>query len=253
MITLQQVLDLQAQNKIKITLERDDSENRYCTIRAYDSGMQNYYINDKCLRLVNFHSRNYHKICERFRQLYPSMAGGITQTLILIDDKLYNIKNSNWDWNNEETIQLEPLDGMDGVILTKRAVPYCGGSDQVKRAIHTLLFSKNLYPLGMRRRCYKTRKYRKSEIQAHPRLEKDFKDMLCSKHNKYFVLFSGDQDYGEFIGLCPRYSTHIEIDLSRESVEYLNETIKTLYGDNSFEISSVKFEENKITEGVTLC
>ena len=244
MLTLQEVLDLQTQNKITITLATTNT--RYHILRAFTEDGQ-YYINEFGLMLFNMHTKNYDTIMERARLYYK---GAISDNaLILIDNKLYVIFVKDYTADGEELIELRPFDGEEFATLMKKGEIAYSNRASVQNALHRLVFSTDRYPLGFRRRCDKPRKYRKSEIQASS-LSQEKKNYLCEKHSNYFVLFTQS---GEYIGLFPRCENYTEIDINSENITHINDTLSNLYGEKVFELDWFKFEERLLTEGLILC
>lgn len=249
MLTLQQVLDLQAQNKITITMDRRDN-GRYFTIRAYNDKEDEYYVNDKCMYTSNLHTKNYNKLVENAHNNYPQL--GINDSIIIVEDRLFKIVDRPWTPSHflEVKVKIKPIDGDTSEVLYRKGQSYLTGNEIIRQAIKKLVFSTDRYPLSMRRICEKVRRYKKCEIQADPSLSQETKDELCRQHSNHFVLFTGD---GEYIGLYPRCEYLDNFELNPQNINTLNKTLMILFGEGAFEISLGKYEESKITEGVTLC
>ena len=245
MLTLQQVLDLQAQNKITITRQYQN-DTRYCTLRAYTEDGE-YYLNEYCLPLYNMHTKNFNEIMQRMRTHYNGK--NLEDNTLIIDDKLYTINTTIYGYSGEETVSIKPFDGQEFILLMKKGRMQSNGAYNVMRAIYKLVFATDRYPYGVYRAFNKPRKYRKSEIQSSslPQYEKD---RLCGLHEKYFVLFTQD---GNHIGLFPRYDENKCFEITPENVEHLNNTLKVMFGENVFEIILLKYDEKLLTEGVVLC
>lgn len=240
-------MDLQAQNKITITIEPQVTT-RYATLRAYTKNAEQYYVNEYCLPIFNLHWKNFNELREKIRAFYQNSR--VEDCLIVIENKLYLYKTKKYNSDGEEEISLTQFDGEEFVAMTKKCRISYTGIDNVRSAINRLVFSPDMYPLGVRRKCGKPRKYRKSEIQAS-NLSQNIKDELCRMHDKYFVLFTRE---GEFIGLYPRDNADgSKFEINTENVEYLNETLETLYGAELFEVILIKYDEKLLTEGVLLC
>lgn len=246
MLTLQEVLDLQKQNKITITISNNDN-GRYSTLRAYTKDAEQYYVNEYCLFVNNFHYKNYQQILDKIRTTYPNSP--LENNLLAIDGRLYLVKAKFYTENGEEEIKLVQLDGEHNLALLKKGRNSYSGETQIRRALNKLVFSVDSYPFGILRKYRKPRKYRKSEIQTSD-LSQDMKDRLCRLHDKYFVLFSQE---GEYIGLFPREDETGAFELNEETVQYINETLNELYGEKSFEVTMVTYDEKLLTEGVELC
>lgn len=249
MLTLQQVLDLQAQNKITMTME-NRNRHKYFTLRAYNDKEDEYYVNDKCLYISNLHTKNYFKLVENINNNYPHLS--IDDSIIVIEDRLFKITERPWtpSYSNEVRVKIKPLNEDRFEILYRKGQYYVSGAETIKTAVRKLVFSTDRYPLSMRRLCEKVRKYKKCEIQAHPTLDQAHKDELCRQHTNHFVLFTGN---GEYIGLYPRCEYLEDFELNQENINTLNKTLMALYGVDAFEISLGKYEESKMIEGVTLC
>lgn len=219
---------------------------RYTTLRAYTENAEQYYVNDYCLFASVMHQTNKTTLSNRLRALYPNT--GVMDNLLIIEGKLFIHKTLTY-MGAEEVIVLIPFDGQEFISMTKKGRLAYNGDGQVQQAVHRLVFSTDRYPLGAYRTYGKPRKYRKSEIQAS-NLSQDMKDKLCQLHDKYFVLFSQN---GEYLGLFPRHDNYKQFEITPETIEYLNETLAKMYGENVFVINFIKYDEKAVTEGVTLC
>lgn len=251
MLTLQEVLDLQAQNKITITIDRSYTNNsRYTIVRASNDEGQ-YYLNEYCLFVPCLHTKNYSAIRDNFNTNY--CGSNTLENILVIDKKLYIVEYHNWTSEEEQEVKLAPFDGYEYTELLKIDTVRATSEQSVKQAVHKLVLGSDSYPFGTYRRYPRLRKYRKSEIQAHPTLPQDIKDELCEKHSKYFVLFSMDGDY---IGLYPRPKQDAyydyDYDLNDEATLHINYTLDSLFGQ-VFTIRKSKYEENIIITGVSLC
>ena len=245
MITLQEVLDLQAQCKITITIAQQ-AGTRYATLRAYTENAEKYYVNDYCLSASQMHQTNKTTLSNRLRALYPNTS--VMDSILIIEGRLFTHRTLNY-MGAEEVIMLIPFDGQEFISMTKKGRQAYSGDGQVQHAVYRLVFSTDRYPLGAYRTYGKPRKYRKSEIQTS-NLSQEMKDELCQLHDKYFVLFSQD---GEYIGLYPRHDNYRQFEITPETIEYLNATLAKMYGENVFVINFIKYDEKLVTEGVALC